>query len=173
VNLGPLAALNFDATEFFNGYQRKPQSPLMIDRLIAALAEGQHGVVAVWQLLELGLGRGAIQYRVSIGRLHLVHRGVYAVGHRKLTRHGYWMAAVLAYGPDAVLSHRSAAALWGIGQSSYKIDVTTRHSKRSRKTIRAHASKLDLEDRAVHDGIPVTSVARTISISRPGSPSTH
>ena len=134
----------------------------MIDRLIAALAERQHGVVAVWQLLELGLGRGAIQYRVSIGRLHLVHRGVYAVGHRKLTRHGHWMAAVLGYGPDAVLSHRSAAALWGIGQSSYKIDVTTRHSKRSRKTIRAHASKLDPEDRTVHDGIPVTSVARTI-----------
>ena len=134
----------------------------MIDRLIAALAERQHGVVAVWQLLELGLGRGAIQYRVSIGRLHRIHRGVYAVGHRKLTRHGHWMAAVLAYGPDAVLSHRSAAALWGIGQSSYKIDVTTPHSKRHRRTIRAHTSRLHPEDRTTHDGIPVTSVARTI-----------
>ncbi len=134
----------------------------MIDRLIAALAERQHGVVAVWQLLELGLSRGAIQYRVSIGRLHLVHRGVYAVGHRKLTRHGHWMAAVLAYSPDAVLSHRSAAALWAIGQSSYKIDVTTPHSKRHRRTIRAHTSRLDPEDHTTHDGIPVTSVARTI-----------
>lgn len=134
----------------------------MVDRLIAALAERQHGVVAVWQLLELGLSRGAIQYRVSIGRLHLVHRGVYAVGHRKLTRHGHWMAAVLAYGPDAVLSHRSAAALWAIGQSSYKIDVTTPHSKRHRRTIRAHTARLDPEDHTTHDGIPVTSVARTI-----------
>jgi hypothetical protein len=71
----------------------------MIDRLIALLAERQHGVVATWQLLELGLGADAIQYRVSIGRLHRIHHGVYAVGHRTLTRQGHRMAAVLAYGP--------------------------------------------------------------------------
>ena len=134
----------------------------MIDRLIAVLAESQHGVVAHWQLLELGLGRDAIKYRVSIGRLHRIHRGVFAVGHRKLTPLGHRMAAVLAYGPDAVLSHRSAAALWGIGQGSYKIDVTTPHSKRSRRTIRAHTGKLHPDDRTIRDGIPVTSVARTI-----------
>jgi len=133
----------------------------MIDRLIAALAEEQHGVIAVWQLLELGLGRSAIQYRVSIGRLHRIHPGVYAVGHRKLTRQGYRMAAVLAYGPDAVLSHRSAAAHWGIGQASYKYDVTTPQSKRSRKTIRAHTARLHPEERTTHEGIPITSVART------------
>ncbi len=135
----------------------------MIERAIGALAESQHGVVAIWQLLALGLGPDAIQYRVSIGRLHRIHHGVYAVGHRKLTRHGHWMAAVLAYGPHAVLSHKTAAALWGIGQSSYKIDVTTPHSKRGRATIRAHTAKLHPEeDRAIRDGIPVTSVARTI-----------
>jgi very-short-patch-repair endonuclease len=134
----------------------------VIDHLIAALAEAQHGVIAVWQLLELGLGRGAIAYRVSIGRLHRVHQGVFAVGHRKLTREGHRMAAVLAYGPDAVLSHRSAAAHWGIGHASYRHDVTTPQSKRSRKTIRAHTAKLHAEDRTVHDGIPTTSVARTI-----------
>lgn len=134
----------------------------MIDLAIARLAERQHGVVAVWHLLDLGLGRGAIQYRVSIGRLHRVHHGVYAVGHPKLTRQGHWMAAVLAYGPDAMLSHRTAAALWGIGQSSWRIDVTTSQSKRSRKAIRAHTATLHPEDRATHDGIPVTSVARTI-----------
>jgi predicted transcriptional regulator of viral defense system len=162
VNFAVPAALKSDATEIFNDYQRKSQSPPMIDRLIAALAERQHGVVAVWQLLELGLGRGAIAYRVSIGRLHRIHQGVYAVGHRKLTREGHRMAAVLAYGPDAVLSHRSAAAHWGIGQASYKYDVTTPQSKRSRKTIRAHTAKLDPEDRTVHNGIPITTVALTI-----------
>ena len=134
----------------------------MIDQLIAALAEAQHGVVAVWQLLELGLGRGAIEYRVSIGRLHRVHQGVFAVGHAKLTREGHRMAAVLAYGPDAVLSHRSAAAHWGIGHASYRHDVTTPQSKRCRKTIRAHTAKLHAEDRTVHNGIPTTSLARTI-----------
>ena len=72
------------------------------------------------------------------------------------------MAAVLAYGPDAVLSRRTAAALWGFGQSSYKIDVTTPHGKRGRAQIRAHRAKLHPEDRTVRDGIPVTSVARTI-----------
>ena len=134
----------------------------MIDRLIAALAEQQHGVVAIWQLLELGLGRDAIKYRVSIGRLHRVHQGVFAVGHRNLTREGHRMAAVLAYGPDAVLSHWSAAAHWGIGAARVRYDVTTPHSKRSRKTIRAHSAKLHPEERAVHNGIPITSVERTI-----------
>ena len=72
------------------------------------------------------------------------------------------MAAVLAYGPHAVLSHWSAAAHWGIGAARVKYDVTTPHSKRSRKTIRAHAARLHPEDRTVHDGIPITSVERTI-----------
>ena len=143
--------------------QRKRHPDRGIDRLIAALADRQHGVVAVWQLVALGLGYEAIRHRANVGRLHRVHPGVYAVGHRKLTRHGHWMAAVLAYGPDAVLSHRSAAALWGIGSGSYKIDVTTPQAKRSRATIRAHTAKLHPEDdRATRDGIPVTSVARTI-----------
>lgn len=134
----------------------------MIDRLIAALAEQQHGVVAIWQLLELGLGRDAVKYRVSIGRLHRIHQGVYGVGHRKLTREGHRMAAVLAYGPQAVLSHWSAAAHWGIGAARVKYDVTTPQSRRSRKMIRTHTARLDPEDRTVHDGIPITSVERTI-----------
>jgi very-short-patch-repair endonuclease len=158
----PPRALDSDATEKARDYGGKAQTDRMIERAIAALAESQHGVVAIWQLLELGLGRDAIQYRVSIGRLHRIHRGVYAVGHRKLTRQGHRMAAVLAYGPDAVLSHRSAAAHREIARSSYRIDVTTPHSKRSRKTIRAHTARLHPEERTIHDGIPVTSVARTI-----------
>jgi very-short-patch-repair endonuclease len=135
----------------------------VIDRLIAGLAQRQHGVVAVWQLLDLGLSRSAIQYRTSIGRLHRIHAGVYAVGHRKLTPLGHRMAAVLAYGPDAVLSHWSAAAQWGFGQSRWKTDVTTPTSRCSRKTIRAHTAKLHAEDLDIRGGIPVTSVARTIA----------
>jgi len=134
----------------------------MIDSAIAALAEQQHGVVARWQLIAIGLGRDAIRYRAKVGRLHRIHTGVYAVGHRKLTPQGHRMAAVLAYGPDAVLSHWSAAAQWGFGQSRWKTDVTTPSSRCSRKTIRAHTARLHPEDRATRDGIPVTSVARTI-----------
>src|SRR6476646_9429865 len=78
------------------------------------LAARQHGVVARRQLLELGMSRRSIEHRIAIGRLHLVSRGVYAVGRPHLTSYGRWMAAVLSCGPEAVLSHHSAAALWGI-----------------------------------------------------------
>ncbi len=141
-------------------YRGKPRSHP--DKRIAALADRQHGVVATWQLRAIGLGPDAIWYRVQAGRLHRIHRGVYAVGHRKLTRQGHWMAAVLAYGPDATLSHRTASALWGFGAGSYKIDVTTPHGNRGRAQIRVHRAVLHFEDVLVRDGIPVTSVARTI-----------
>ncbi len=97
------------------------QSPVGVWRL----ARTQHGVVARWQLLELGLSRDAIKHRLKIGRLHSVMRGVYAVGRPELTVLGRWMAAVLASGPEAALSHRSAAALWGIGsQKTGAFEVT-------------------------------------------------
>ncbi len=164
-NPGRLAALNPDArgaVEKTGNYCPKTHPDPVIDRLIAGLAERQHGVVATWQLIALGLTHDDIGYRAQTGRLHRIHHGVYAVGHPKLTRQGHWMAAVLAYGPDAVLSHKTAAALWGIGQSSWKIDVTTPRCRRSRGAIRAHRTKLHPEDRTIHDGMPVTSVARTI-----------
>jgi very-short-patch-repair endonuclease len=129
------------------------------DREIAALADRQHGVVGTWQL---GLDRRAISRRAAAGRLHRKHRGVYAVGRSELTPRGHWMAAALAYGPDAVISHRTAAALWGIGTSTWKIDVTTPHSKTSRDNIRHHTAPLPPEEETTHDGIPVTTVARTI-----------
>src|SRR3954451_8777607 len=84
------------------------------DAVVADLASRQYGVVARRQLLELGIGRGAIQSRLENGHLHLIHRGVYAVGHRLVSQHGRWLAAVLAVGPGAALSHRSAAAHWRI-----------------------------------------------------------
>jgi Transcriptional regulator, AbiEi antitoxin len=104
-------ALNIVVTEKTDDHERKSQSHA--DHVLAALADRQHGVVAVWQLLAIGLGEGAIRYRAKVGRLHRIHHGVYAVGYRKLTRQGHRMAAVLAYGPDAVLSHRSGRRALG------------------------------------------------------------
>ncbi|MGN6200868.1 MAG: type IV toxin-antitoxin system AbiEi family antitoxin domain-containing protein [Solirubrobacterales bacterium] len=84
------------------------------DAGIAQVAARQHGVITSKQLAEVGLGRAAISERVSRGRLHRLHRGVYAVGHRAPSWHGRWMAAVLACGAGAVLSYHSAAALWDL-----------------------------------------------------------
>jgi hypothetical protein len=84
-------------------------------------------VVARRQLLELGFSRSAIEHRLARGRLHLVMHGVYAVGWPALTRERRWMAAVLACGETAALSHRSAAACWGIGvERAVVIDVSVR-----------------------------------------------
>jgi very-short-patch-repair endonuclease len=90
---------------------------------------------------------------------------VYAVGHPRLTREGQWLAAVLASGPGAVLSHLDAAVLWGIhGWTTSKIDVTTaRRSREGSEGIRLHrVRRLDGEEVTVRDGIPVTTVARTL-----------
>jgi very-short-patch-repair endonuclease len=132
------------------------------DRVIAELAAKQHGIVSTWQLVDLGFGQDAIDYRAKAGRLHRIHPGVYAVGHKTLTSHGNWIAAVLAYGPHAVLSHCTAAALWGIGKRRWKIDVTTPQHRHSRGGVRTHTALLQPEDVRRRDGIPVTSVARTI-----------
>jgi predicted transcriptional regulator of viral defense system/very-short-patch-repair endonuclease len=133
------------------------------DRLIAALAERHHGVVALRQLLEIGLTRKAIESRLKRGRLHAIHRGVYAVGHRILTPDGWRMAAVLAAGPDAVLSHYSAADLWGLrGSARRQHDVTVpRRGVRSRPAIRVHEALLPADEVTDVRGIPVTSVPRT------------
>lgn len=77
------------------------------------LVRAQHGVLTRTQLLKLGISAKGVKHRVATGRLHPLAAGVYAVGRPGLTPHGRWMAAVLACGPDAVLSHRSAAELWG------------------------------------------------------------
>lgn len=131
--------------------------------MIAEIAERQHGVVARWQLLGLGVGRGAIARRLEADRLHLIHRGVYAVGHRRITQMGWWMAAVLACGPDAVLSHRSAAVLWGILEGSpTRVDISVPRQRGGRDGVRLHLASLDEDERTVRAGIPVTTVARTL-----------
>jgi len=135
------------------------------DRRIWALVERQHGVVASRQLRGLGLGPPSIRWRVRSGRLHPVRRGVYAVGRPALDRLGRWMAAVLACGDGTVLSHGSAAALWGFGsEPPGLIEVSLPPKRRCRHSgIRAHRrTTLRPEDLAEYEGIPVTAPARTL-----------
>jgi very-short-patch-repair endonuclease len=140
--------------------QRKAQ-PSPQDRAIGGLAERQHGVVSRAQLSELGLGDGAIEHRMRLGRLRPVHRGVYTIGHRLLTQDGRWMAAVLTYGPHAVLSHRAAAALWGM-RGGARVEVTLPGGRRGRDGIQVHRSVLPADERTTHRGIPTTTVPRTL-----------
>jgi hypothetical protein len=130
---------------------------------VAALARRQHGVAEHGQLIRLGLSPSAIGRWVADGRLHRVHRGVYSVGHRLLTAHGRWMAGVLACGRSAVLSHQCAAALWDLLRSSSpKVHVTS-SGRGSPRGLNVHrVRRLHPEDCTVVDGIPVTTVARTI-----------
>jgi hypothetical protein len=117
-----------------------------LDASIEELATRQHGVVARRQLESLGLGRGAIAVRVRRRSLLRLHRGVYAVGHRKLAIQARWMAAVLASGPDAVLSHRSAGRLWGLLATSGPPETTREQSFRQRQDLRCHRGTLPLDE---------------------------
>lgn len=136
------------------------------DRRVAALATRQHGIIARRQLVAIGLGGDAIDDWIGRGRLHVLHRGVYAVGHRALPRRAAWVAALLAAGRGAVLSHRSAAALWDLrATASAHVDVSVvgDGGRRPRDGIRIHRSRtLDPNDLTRHEGIPATTVARTL-----------
>ena len=129
------------------------------------LAERQHGVVALWQLTDAGLTRGWIDLRLARRRLHPLYPGVYAVGHPVLTIEGRWMACVLAGGRDAVLSHRSAAALWQILPTSESawIHITrpSRRGARRRKGLVVHRPGVPV-DVTAENGIPVTTVMQTL-----------
>ncbi|MGC1852729.1 MAG: type IV toxin-antitoxin system AbiEi family antitoxin domain-containing protein [Solirubrobacterales bacterium] len=130
-----------------------------------ALAGKQHGIVTRRDLLDLGFSREAIDHRLTTGRLHLVTRGVYAVGWPGLTRERRWMAAVLACGKHAALSHHSAAALWGIGKEHRgQIDVSVRRRCELRRAgIRARGRpSLPRRDIVMRNGIPLTHPVRTL-----------
>ena len=130
-----------------------------------ALAGKQHGMVSRRDLLALGFSPRAVEHRLAKGRLHLVTRGVYAVGWPALTQERRWMAAVLACGKGAALSHRSAAALWDIGEErAGQVDVSVRRRCEHRRAgIRARSRPaLPAEDIVVRDDIPVTRPARTL-----------
>jgi very-short-patch-repair endonuclease len=120
-------------------------------------------VVSRRQLLGRGLSKEEIDWRIRTGRLHPLHAGVYAVGHRLISRQGRLMAAVLASGPEAVLSHYSAAMVWSLrGYTERAIHVTAPHKSTPSKRIRRHHSPLPDDERTVEEGIPVTTVPRTI-----------
>ena len=133
-----------------------------IDAAIAALAELQHGVVIRWQLLELGLHPRAIDRRIAAGRLHVLHRGVYAVGDRALPPLGRLAAAVYASGTGAVAGNRSAAALHGLRAHSGSPEVTARPGTRKQRGILITRTTLQRDEITVVQGIPVTTVARTL-----------
>jgi very-short-patch-repair endonuclease len=131
----------------------------------ASIAADQHGIVTRSQLLEAGLKNAAISRRVETGRLHVIHRGVFAVGHTVLTREGRWMAAVLACGKGAALSHTTAAAAWDLRRAGDTIHVTVpgRGGRKAPKGIRLHRSPtLTPRDVTEIRGIRVTRPARTI-----------
>lgn len=97
------------------------------------------------------------------GALHPLHRGVYAVGHPVITRRGRWMAAVLASGPEAVLSHRSAGVLWQLLRpSSKEIEVTRPRTCRGRPGVKVHRARVRPDEASTVDGIPVTGLSRTL-----------
>jgi hypothetical protein len=134
---------------------------------LALLAGRQHGVVSIRQLEQrLGYSHQAVARAVDSGRMHWIHRGVYAVGHTNLSPHGECLAAVLAVGPGALLSYHSAGWLWwiwpGSPQPFHVTSLIPRHHPAPRNAIRHRARNLVDDDRAVADGIPVTSVARTL-----------
>jgi hypothetical protein len=131
-------------------------------RLLTAIAARQHGVVTGADLAAAGFGRGAVARRVADGRLRRLHASVFLLGplHGPRTRE---MAAVLACGPGAVLSHQAAAALWGFGpawRGAVDVIVAGRHPRRA--GIRVHRGTLDPLDTRRREGVPTTSPARTL-----------
>jgi hypothetical protein len=131
---------------------------------IAALAGRQGGVIGIAQLLDAGLDHKAVARRVEAGRLHPLHRGVYAVGHRHLGVTGRRWGAVLACGPGAALSHASAGAAWGILRAGGDLDVLVRLGGRTApRGIRLHRTRiLAPEDVVRLDELPITTPARTL-----------
>lgn len=150
-----------------------------LDSRIAEVARNQHGIVTTGQLVEAGLTNAAISKRVRRGRLHRLHHGVYAVGHDGLSEQARWMAAVLACGPGAALSHGAAAVHWGLLRAlDGPVDVTipNHNGRRRRRGIRIHRCVTlgarfptnGLQKRpaslvTVRDRIPVTTVPRTLA----------
>lgn len=143
-----------------------PKDATPLDVRLAQLAARQHGVVSVRQLLAFGFTRDQIRFRTATGRLHRLHRGVYAVGHTALPWQAPFVAAVLVAGEGAVLSHGSAAAWWAIrprpsGNVHVTIPRNTGRDRHHRVTIhRGRALKPD--EVTTRHGVAVTTVARTL-----------
>jgi Transcriptional regulator, AbiEi antitoxin len=136
---------------------------LGVDAAIAVIATRQHGVISRRQLERIGLTRHEIGDRIRAGRLHPIYRGVYAVGHRNLSREGRYLAAIMFAGEGAVLSHCAAADLWELRASREpRIDVTVRADRRGDPTVRIRRDQLDPTDAMTRNGIRVTKPLRTL-----------
>jgi Transcriptional regulator, AbiEi antitoxin/Protein of unknown function (DUF559) len=130
------------------------------------LARAQHGVVTRAQLVLLGMTRHAIDRRIANGRLHRLHRGVFAVGRPDVEQLGRWMAGVLAGGDEAVLSHRAAAELWGIRirrATPIEVSIPARTTRAIKGVVVHRRRHLWDRDRSRHVGIPVTSPIQTLT----------
>jgi predicted transcriptional regulator of viral defense system len=134
------------------------------DAAMARLAGRQHGVVAYRQLIRLGFSEGAIEHRLRKGILHRLHKGVYAVGHPSVSREGEFMAAVFTGGPDAVLSHWSAAEHWKLLKARRAlIAISAPTHRRASKLVKPHwIPRTHESERTRRDGIPITTVPRTL-----------
>ncbi|MDQ3759212.1 MAG: hypothetical protein M3331_04630 [Actinomycetota bacterium] len=137
-----------------------------------AMVRGQHGVIARRQLLDLGLTAAAIRHRLETGRLHAVHRGVYAVGRPELSQEGWWMAAVLAGEEDALLSHQSMAEHCGFRRLlGLPIEITVpSRCHRSRPGLIIHRSDIDPAHVIERNGIPGVSVVVAMAQIAPRLP---
>ena len=132
---------------------------------MARLAARQWGVVSLADLRACGLGPDAVARRVRQGRLHPLHRSVYAVGHLCLPLEGRILAAVKACGDSAVASHRSAASLWGLLEvEPWRPEVTVHGpGTRVHPGVRVHRTEFRGPGEVTrHRGIPVTSPTRTL-----------
>jgi hypothetical protein len=138
-------------------------APLRIDAELARVAQRQHGLVTVAQLRAMGLTDGAITKRVNRDVLHRRYRGVYALGHASLSREGEWLAAVLAAGDGAALSHGSAAELHAISRFRNPRTAVVTRRKRRIEGVRVYTTRhLHARDLTTYERIPVTSVPRTL-----------
>jgi hypothetical protein len=134
-----------------------------VDAVIGELAERQHGVVGRRQLLALGVSRSAIEGRLARRQLYRLYRGAYAVGYPSVGREGRWLAAVIASGPGAVLSHRAAAQHWRLIPPRDAVPETTvPRGWRSPAGVRVHRASLREDEITDLDGIPVTEASRTL-----------
>jgi hypothetical protein len=163
---------------------RKESAHHRRDAAIARIAGRQHGVVTAAQLRSARISPAGIDRRIAAGHLHRVHRGVYAVGHSGLNEEGRWLAAVLASGPGAVLSHTSAARLWRIlprtrhspadGEAAIHVTVPSRAGRARRRGLIVHRPlRLDRDDVSRRAGIPVTAPSRTLADLRRLLPETR
>jgi very-short-patch-repair endonuclease len=133
-------------------------------REVLAIAGRQHGLVTRSQLLELGMHRRSIDHRLRTGRLHRIRSRVFAVGSPRIGQLGHWMAAVLACGPDGVLSHGSAGALYeiqGLTRGPVHVSVPAGRKPRQPGVVVHRRARLEPQDVAIYCGIPVTSIVLT------------